>query len=154
MVIPAVFTPAEFAAGIESAVLELRAFAESLMIDACLIEARTGRVMDPETLEYVDAYEPVYGPGIAPEHGKCRFKPTDALSNDLTEGEREFQVGRAELQLPITAPRMAEGLRVTITAAPEDPEQEGRVFVVNGTEVRTQATKRTVALNEVLDDAD
>lgn len=137
-----------------------RAEAEAIMHDACVIEApvldadgNPVRDMDPETLEYTDVYETIYGPAIESERGKCRFKPRDVQGNDVTGGEREFYVGKAELQLPISAPLMPAGLRVTITNSPLDQAQVGRVMWTQDTEPRTHATKRTVSLSEVRDGA-
>ena len=115
-----------------------------MMRDTCRIERRAGRVMDPDTLEYVDTWDLV-------AEGPCRVKPMDAAALTRVVGEVEHVTAPHVVQRPIDATRYEEGDRVTITAVGPvgDPAMVDRVLWVTGDPMRSHSTKRELACSEV-----
>lgn len=131
---------------IAAALPELRAHAESLMVDTVLIEADTGDVTsDPVTLEDVPVYAEVYA-------GMGRIQRTGALSSrDDVTGDFEFGVDAVLVQVPLSATGVKRGHRVTVTAlGPQsDPDLLGLVATVQANLTKTHPTKRTLVCEEV-----
>ena len=125
---------------IAAALPELRAQAESLMRDGCVVERRTGRVMDDTTLEYVDSWSRVY-------EGPCRVKVAGSAPAEASG--RAYVITDAVLQLPIGPERFLDDDRVTITTASYDPDLAGVVLTVTSREVKTHATMRRLHVSEV-----
>lgn len=127
---------------IEAALTRGRTAAEALMVDACTIERRngdsvgTGGVITP-------AYDELYA-------GKCRVQVRQETGQGTNVGEAFRIVGRTEIQLPITVTGLAEGDRITITAAALDPELVGKVYAVRDVLAKTHLTSRRVNVLEVL----
>lgn len=125
---------------IAAALPELRAEAESLMQDACVIERESGSVMDPVTFEERPSWSLVYA-------GPCRVKVT---SSAPVEGAgRTYVITDALLQLPVGDVRFLDNDRVTVTAAAYDADLVGVVLTVTSREVRTHATMRRLHVSEV-----
>ena len=124
---------------------ELRREAESLMVDAVLVERPSGTTIDPDTLAEVPTYSPVYaGPG--------RIQRPGALSpNEQVAGGFEFDVRAVLAQLPLTAVGILAGDRVTVTALGPltDPDLLGMVATVQANLTKTHPTKRTLVCEEV-----
>lgn len=130
----------------------LRAEAEALMVDAVLIEARVldengepVRVMDPETLAYVDSWETVY-------EGKARVQRPGTTSDHAADaGEFQYGVESVLVQLPLTAAGAKRSHRVTVTAIGplSDPDLLGLVATVRANLTKTHPTKRTLVCEEV-----
>ena len=130
---------------IAAALPELRAHAESMMVDTVTVERQAGTTLDPVTLEEVPAFVGVYaGPG--------RVQRPGALSpNDAVVGGFEFDVRAVLAQLPLTATGILAGDRVTVAAigATTDPDLLGLVATVQANLTKTHPTKRTLVCEEV-----
>lgn len=138
---------------IAAALPELRAHAESLMVDSCAIVRRRldedgepVREMDPDTLEYADVWDEVYA-------GRCRVQRPGAVmvGREPVVGGVEFNVETVHVQVPLAALGVKADDRVTITAvgATSDPENLGLVASVRTNQHKTHATKRTLVCEEV-----
>ena len=123
----------------------LRREAESLMVDAVLVERQSGTTLDPDTLAEVPAYVPVYS-------GPCRIQRPGALSpRESVAGGFEFDVRAVLAQLPLAAVGILAGDRVTVTAVGPltDPDLLGLVATVQANLTKTHPTKRTLVCEEV-----
>ena len=131
---------------------ELQAHAESMMVDACRIERRAVdengepvRVMDPETLAYVDSWETVY-------EGKARVqRPSSTSDHAADAGEYVFGVESVLAQLPLSATGIKRGDRLTVTTLGplSDPDLLGADVTVRANLTKTHPTKRTLICEEV-----
>lgn len=138
---------------IATALPELRAHAESLMVDSCAIVRRRldedglpVREMDPDTLELTDVWDEVYS-------GRCRVQRPGAVmvGREPVVGGAEYSVETVHVQVPLAALGVKADDRVTITAvgAISDPENLGLVASVRTNQHKTHATKRTLVCEEV-----
>lgn len=130
---------------IAEALPELRAHAESLMVDSCTItragtgagtiDEGTGAVIPP-------ASSTVYS-------GKCRVqRPGTSTSPRADTGGYEIGVGTLFAQLPTTATGIRRGDVFTVTASPNDPDLMGLDARVEANLAKTHATKRTLICEE------
>lgn len=131
---------------IAAALPELRAHAESLMVDALLVEVLTGDVTtDPVTLEEVPEWAEVYaGPG--------RVQRPGALSpREQVNGAYEFGVKSLLAQLPLSAVGIQRGMRVTVVAVGPltDVDLVDVVATVQANLSKTHPVKRTLVCEEV-----
>ena len=132
-------------ADIAAALPELRAAAESLMVDSCRIERATGTTIDPDTLAEVPVYETVY-------EGKCRVqRPGSLAPRESVAGGFEFGIDTVEVQAPLSAAGLRKYDRVTMTdvADTTDPDLLGLVATVRANLTKTHPTKRTLICEEV-----
>jgi hypothetical protein len=130
---------------IAAALPELRAHAESMMVDTCVVERASGETMDPDTLEMVPAFAPAY-------EGKCRVQRPSASvgGGEPVVGEREFGVQTVHFQLPLSAAGIKRGDRVRVTAVgSSDPDLVGLTATVQANLTKTHPTKRTLVCEEV-----
>lgn len=127
---------------VDAALPELRAHAESLMVDACRVERRTGRVLDEDSLEYVDAWASVY-------EGRCRVQVAGTQAQQESPAGRAFTVIDAVVQLPVSSVEFVDDDRVTVTASAHDPALVGVVLSVTSREVKSHATMRRLHVSEV-----
>lgn len=127
---------------------ELRAHAVSLMRDECVIERRTGRVLDEDTLEYVDEWVRVYPPEPAAA-GRCRVRVAATQPSQETPGGRQFVVTDAVVQLPVDGTDYRDGDRVTVTASEFDPVLVGVKLTVTSREAQSHSTMRRLHVSEV-----
>lgn len=138
---------------IAAALPELRAHAESLMVDSCTIARRRldedgepVREMDPVTLELTDVWDEVWS-------GRCRVQRPGAVmvGREPVVGGVEFNVETVHVQVPLAALGVKADDRVTITAtgAISDPDSVGMVLSVRVNQHKTHATKRTLVCEEV-----
>ena len=138
---------------IAAALPELRAHAESLMVDSCTITRRRldengepVREMDPVTLELTDAWDEVYA-------GRCRVQRPGAVmvGREPVVGGVEYNVETVHVQVPLTVLGVKADDRVTITAvgSVSDPDSVGMVLSVRVNQHKTHATKRTLVCEEV-----
>lgn len=138
---------------IAAALPELRAHAESLMVDSCTITSRrldeSGepvREMDPVTLELTDVWDEVYA-------GRCRVQRPGAVmvGREPVVGGVEYNVETVHVQVPLTVLGVKTNDRVTITAvgAISDPDSVGMALSVRVNQHKTHATKRTLVCEEV-----
>lgn len=131
-----------FGDDIAAGLTELREHAVSNMRDACVIERRTGRVLDEVTLEYTDVWVGVYA-------GRCRVKVKGTQPAESGPGGRTFVVTDAVVQIPVDSTHYADGDRVTVTVAVFDPDLVGVALSVTSREVKSQATMRRLHVSEV-----
>lgn len=115
-----------------------RAMAESLMVDTCRIERRSGSTAGTRPGETVATYTLVY-------EGRCRFQLAGLATRQVSAGQQTVTVGRVELQLPVTVIDVDEDDRVTSLTS-VDPALPGRKFRVQDAPAKTHATKRVLGL--------
>lgn len=138
---------------IAAALPELRAHAESLMVDSCTITRRRldeagepVREMDPVTLELTDVWDEVWA-------GKCRVQRPGAVmvGREPVVGGVEYNVETVHVQVPLTVLGVKADDRVTITTvgAISDPDGVGMALSVRVNQHKTHATKRTLVCEEV-----
>lgn len=131
---------------VAAALPELRAHAESLMVDTLLIEGPTGnKTLDPVTLAEVDEFAEVYsGPGRIQRPGS--LSPRDGVVGGV-----EFGLQAILAQLPLSATGIGRGMRVTVTAIGDgtDPDLLGLVATVQANLTKTHPTKRTLVCEQV-----
>lgn len=128
---------------VAAALPELRAQAESAMVDAVIVETVVGETLN-ENNEVVPEYGPVYA-------GKCRLVPTDFKDFEKSAGETSFDAADVKLVLPITVEsgKIRNGDRATLTVAVNDPANVGRVFTVQRDPVRSFPVERRFSCQEV-----
>ena len=122
---------------------ELRAQAESLMVDACVIDRQSGETLNVTTGQMTPTYAPVYS-------GRCRVQAPGTQGGNPNAGEHQFTVLGHVVQLPIDATVYAVGDRVRITAASLDPALVGRVFTVTSLMHKSHPTSRRLVCDEIL----
>lgn len=135
---------------IAAALPELRAQAESMMVDTCRVrrlDTDTPSVPDPDTLALVPNYlaDDIYA-------GPCRIQRPGALSpREQVSGGFEFDVRAVIAQLPLSATDIASGDHVEVTAIGPltDPDLMGLVATVQANLAKTHPTKRTLVCQEV-----
>lgn len=138
---------------IAAALPELRAHAESLMVDSCTITRRRldedgepVREMDPVTLELTDVWDEVWA-------GRCRVQRPGAVmvGREPVVGGAEYNVETVHVQVPLSVLGVKADDRVTVTAvgAISDPDSVGMVLSVRVNQHKTHATKRTLVCEEV-----
>ncbi len=119
-----------------------RAAAEAGMKDACLIRAETSVTTNPDTGQTTPTYATVY-------EGRCRLQQPDAQARQETAGEAYLLMSRRQLQLPVASSAgVRAGQKVTVTAAANDPDLVGKVFVVRDEAAKSEATSRRVGIEE------
>lgn len=126
-----------------SALARGRVAAEISMVDACVIRRRnTSGTTDPDTGYPTQTYTDLYA-------GKCRVQQHQATADEKTAGEDDLLLLRIEVQLPVVG---SEGLEVrdeiTITAAANDADLVGRVFLIHDLAHKSEATARRVQCTE------
>lgn len=122
-----------------------RIAAERLMVDTVTIDRPDGTttyddVTKRETKNYDDPYYT----------GKARLQQQAAVGLEDQGGGRTVTTLRLELQLPITVTGTRVDDRVTVDAAPNDPDLVGRTFRIQALHHKTHATARRVSVEEVL----
>jgi hypothetical protein len=136
-----------FADDIAGILPELRAHAESLMVDSCAVDRADGTTtLDPVTLEEVPNYASVL------TDQACRVQRFRGQGqSDLVAGGINFGISALLLQLPLSARgvRRNDRVRTTAVAAISDPELVGTVAVVREDLTKTHATKRLLLCEEV-----
>lgn len=130
-------------ADVQAALPQLRAQAESLMIDACTISGGTTSVFNEETFEYETVTAETYS-------GPCRLRFAATAVQDVEAAGQLLVVQRATLSLPIaTSGAVLEGHVATITACVNDPALVGRKFRIEGGHHQTFATARRFPVEEI-----
>lgn len=127
---------------IASALARGRQAAETLMVDACVIDRPTGEATGPGGV-----ISTTYGPVLY--SGKCRMQVGNQESHGTDVGEAYRIVSRPQLQLPMTVTGLREGDRVRMTAAALDQDLVGKVYVIRDVMSKTHLTARRVTLFEV-----
>ena len=133
-------------ADIAAALPELRAQAESLMVDACTIRRATGETtIDPVSLADVPVYAVVWS-------GPCRVQRSGALApSEQSPGGYEFGLNSVLWQLPIasTGIRRGDVAELDAIGPVTDPALLGLVATVQADLTKTHPTKRTLVCEGV-----
>lgn len=125
-----------------SITLRGRTAAESLMVDACIIDRPTSQGTDPGT----GAVTPTYSAALYT--GKCRVQAVGTQAANPVAGEHQLTVLGHVVQLPVDSVVYRVGDRVRITAASLDPTLVGRSFLVTSMLHKTHATSRRLVCSE------
>lgn len=126
---------------LEATLAEGRAFAESLMVDACVVKHKTG-----ESTGAGGVITPTFSTLYT---GKCRVQvAAKTPGHGVDIGEAYLVVERHQVQLPMTVVGMQEGDQITITASALDPDLVGRVYAVHDVLRKTHLTSRRVTVLE------
>lgn len=112
-----------------------QAAAEALMIEACTIATVESIVPDPLTGHDIVTYgAPIYGPDIAPHHGKCKIQDGPVLE-EQDAATATVPAVRYRLDIPVSAPAIQSGSVATMT--------DGRVLrVISGHRKTWQTAQR------------
>lgn len=130
-----------------------RRWAESLMVDQCIISRASGEAgpLDPETgTRTPPPTVDIYGPGILPHQGKCKVQTYEAFESKPESGQHVYTVQRYTLHIPVGGPQMAIDDRVEITASELDANLVGRVYRVSGLHHKSLATAQRLLIDEVV----
>ena len=126
-----------------AALPELRAHAESMMVDACRVERVTGTRFDRILGVDVADTSLVYA-------GPCRVKAVDAQSASAGTDSVAWGVHVDEVHLPVAGSEDVRPLDVvTVTGSAMDPGLVGRRLVIRGWPARSLATARRFRVDEV-----
>ena len=132
---------------------ELRALAESLMLDTARVDEITGVTTDPLTGASTSTYATVYGPDIAPLPGKrsgmCKVQGLDPQEANPEAGGATLTVQRYAIHVPVGAFVPKVGHVVTITATALDPNLVGHQYRVVALLHKTLATAYRLSVEEV-----
>lgn len=137
---------------IAAALPGLRAQAESMMIDRCVVERETpGTVLNEETGQYEPTRVRVYPPAESLDtDGPCRYKAANTAVRDVEAAGQLLIEQTATLSLPVaTSLEVAEGDYVTFTASAFDPQMVGLEVRISGEHHQTFATARRFPVEEV-----
>lgn len=127
-----------------SALARGRALAQSLMVDACLIERVTGQTTDDLTGVVTPTYATTYT-GVC----KVQTSGSGAMGDRADVGEVAQVVLRIELQLPVVGSEaVRRGQRATITACVHDAAPVGRTFLIRDEQHKSFATARRLQVEE------
>jgi hypothetical protein len=124
-------------------ILEARADAESLMLDACTVHRSGAVVTDPATGKVTRPKTLVYD-------GKCRLQQTIAQGRQSVAGEHEFTEQDARWDTPVGSGPFAVGDLVTMTVARLDDQLVGRTYRVAGRFNKSGATAQRIRVEEVI----
>lgn len=129
----------------ESAVIQGRAAAEALMVDACTIARVTGPAgpIDPDT--GVKAPPPtatVYS-------GRCRVQTYEAHESTPDTGAHVYTVQRYAIHIPVGSDVQVDD-QATITASALDPDLVSRSYRVVALLHKTHATAQRLAVDEIV----
>lgn len=103
---------------------ELRAQAESLMLDECTITRPGEPVTDPDTGVVSNGSTPVYS-------GKCKVQSKDSATSSPEAGGHSFTVVSRQVHIPAESADVRDDDVITITAA-RTPQLIGKVYRVDG----------------------
>lgn len=109
----------------ESATLDGRREAESLMLDACTITRPGEPVTDPNTGNVTNTATTVYT-------GKCKVQSKDSATSNPEAGEATFTVVSRQVHIPANAADVQDGDVVTITASRLNVFTVGKQYRVAG----------------------
>lgn len=122
-----------------SALARGRVAAEMGMVDACTIRRTSAGGTDPDTgYPTGQTWTPLYA-------GKCRVQQAQAQAQTEDVGQDRLLLLRLEVQLPVVGTEGLEvGDEITMTAAVNDADLVGRVFLVHDLAHATEKTSRRV----------
>lgn len=114
------------------------------MVDACIVTRKTG--------ESVGAGGVITPTSATIYTGKCRVvvRTRERLGGSWTDiGENLRVLSRLELQVPITAPEVFEGDKITITASAYDTQLVGKLYTCRDVMHKSFLTSRRVTITEL-----
>jgi hypothetical protein len=125
-----------------AALPELRAQAESLMVDTCTVTYIDGTTWDEDAGASVPNVVTVYS-------GKCRVQRSGAMSPREASTGTGYEVGIDAIvaQLPLSATGLKRGHTLTVNTS-QDPDLVGVKATVQSNLAKTHATKRTLVCEE------
>ena len=126
----------DLGAEIAAALPILRAQAESLMKDACVIKVPVRHDVDPTT----GASVPVYGPPIY--EGRCKVQDGARSPRESAEGDADRDAFPLRVDVPVGPPWIPEGAVVTMS--------DGRRFRVLAPHQKTHQTAQRLPVEQVL----
>jgi hypothetical protein len=126
----------------ERLVMRGRAQIERLMVDTCIIDRKTGSVLDEATGKYIDTYATVY-------EGPCRVQDSGLAGHQVDAGERPVELQTRTLQVPMAVTGVKVDDRVRITACKLDSDLVDRTFRIADLMHKTHATSRRLPIEEV-----
>lgn len=105
----------------------LRAQAESLMVDECIVRRGTGEtVVDPDTGSVVDA------PGVTVYEGKCKVQSKDSATATPDAGGHTFVSVSRQIHIPANSADVEDDDVVEITASRFNTLGVGKMYRVEG----------------------
>lgn len=119
-----------------------RGWAESLMIDTCLIRRQMGLVTDPATGAVTAAYETVY-------QGKCKVQTFTNRELFKDAAVHQFIVQRYEVDIPVSVAGVEPNDEVLMVSSVFDPDLAGRSYRVVGLMNKSMATARRLGVEEM-----
>lgn len=124
---------------------EMRAAAESRMVDTCRVRASDAQTVWNETSQSYDEI-----PAVFSYEGPCLIKYGATQPRRLDAVGKAFIEQQVELQLPVlSSTAVAPGHVVVMLSAATDPGLVGREFHISGTFAQTYATSRRFPISEV-----
>lgn len=120
----------------------LRAEAESLMRDRCVIERPGALVTDPETGDVTPSMTEVYS-------GKCKIQSKDSATATPDAAEASFVVVSRQVHIPAGAADVRNNDVVTVTASVLNPFGVGRRYRVEGFTPDTFDTAARIPVKEI-----
>lgn len=141
----------------DAVILEGRRWAESLMLDQCVIRRVVGPPgpLDPDTGERSPApTEVIYGSDDNPAEdavgGRCKVQTYEPHEGKPESGQHIFTVQRYSVHIPVGEPQIAVDDRIEITAAVRDASLVGRTYRVSGLLHKSFATAQRMLVDEVV----
>jgi hypothetical protein len=115
-----------------------RVLAERNMCDSCTVTRRVGETIGAGGV-IIPTTSVVYT-------GKCRLASRGSAGSWVDVGEASRLTTGLVLQLPVTAPALVEGDRVTMTSSVFDQQLIGKIFAVRDASRSSLATRTEVAV--------
>lgn len=128
---------------ISSALPELQAHAESMMVDAC----RITRLVDAWTTDPATGRDVPAPPAVIYE-GKCKVTSYQPYETTPEVGGMTEVLQRYYVHVPVTAGPFEIGDLITITAGANDPTTLDRTFRVAGLHEKTWQTAQRLLVDE------
>lgn len=127
----------------ESTLLRAQAAAAALMVDACIVQRRTGETTNGDTGVVTPTYATIYA-------GPCKVQqPSGSIARPSTVGEAEVFLARLELHVPVSVVGIASDDVVTVTASAHDADLVGRPFHVRELAHKSWLSARRYSIIEV-----
>lgn len=138
---------------VEAVRSQARWAAEQRLLDVCKVEVDNPDagvpIRDPETgnITYPDAKLTIYGPDIAPHHGRCRVRMATASASVIQGPDGQVVLTLSQIVLPadVSLPRGAD---VTILAS-DNPAAVGVTRTIRARPTGSQQSSNRYGFEEV-----
>ena len=130
------------AADLSAALPSLQVAAESLMVDACIIERPGEPVTDPETGVVSPSHTLVY-------EGRCKLQQTLAQSSSREAGGAVYTTQDTRLDIPVGVGPVRVGDWVTMVSGAHNPDIAGTRFRVMGPFEKSWQTAQRLRVEEL-----